>query len=320
MVRRLGILVFCLAIISTSVSGATWQDLVPEKVVFLVGIDFQKAFSSPYIKKMIDRSSAGESPEQKKATDAFSREIGFDPYKTVKMGFFFVGSFDEKNNKKGSNGALFFGSFDSKKILQSIQDDPQARKQTIVGKFQGLDYVKTAKYPSNLAVFLDAQTLAFGSEEVVTRILKMKKSKQGSLKSNSGFIAAAKSTAGNNAVWGVGFLSPFMKKHLRTNAQLAPLAALDELSFGFRFKTGLDFLLQGKIEKPDQMNSLLTTFNGLLATMKAVMGKTPGLGEVMKSLNVEGAGTKLKVSLKIDAGEMEKLGTQFQKTVGVAPR
>ncbi|MFZ2957106.1 MAG: hypothetical protein WA705_09470 [Candidatus Ozemobacteraceae bacterium] len=305
-------MLFVLALSASAFAGDL-MGLLPQDTAFIVNVNMGKMLTTDMVKKQVEDGLAKQSPEQKKSYDEFVSKTGLDPLKNIQeIMVYVVGKVDPKAEKP-EVGVLINGSFDVAKILKAVSEDPKAKEDTIVEKFEGFDAIRGKKEADGTAVFLDANTVVIGTAPALKAVVAVKNGKGPSLATNAAFANLLKKADIGASVFGVGLMPASLKEQAKANPQAAPLAAINALFFAFNYDNDLTFNFTGELDKKESLEGVMTSLNGFLAMVKMIAGQSPEAGEVLNMIKIEGAETTAKITLKVAKAKLDEIKKKIEE-------
>ncbi|MBF0499413.1 MAG: hypothetical protein HQM09_04735, partial [Candidatus Riflebacteria bacterium] len=237
---------FVLALSASAFAGDL-MSILPLDTAFIVNINMGKMLSTDVVKKQVEEGLAKQSPEQKKGYDEFIAKTGLDPLKNIQeIMVYVVGKIDPKADKPEA-GVLLNGTFDVAKIIKAVSEDPKAKEDVVVEKFEGFDSIRGKKEADGIAVFIDNSTAVVGTPGAIKSVIAVKNGKAQPIKANEAFSNVLKKADTGASVFGVGLIPASLKEQAKANAQAAALAAVNALFFSFNYDTDLTFNFTGEI-------------------------------------------------------------------------
>jgi len=318
MIKKLT-LVAVFIFVANFVAFAGVLDFIPEDTALVVNVNFGKLLATEAIKKQVEENMAKQTPDQKKAFDDFVAKTGIDPLKSLKEVIIFVSGKSDAKNDKPKGGVIVTGNFDVPKILKAIKEDPNASKDTIIDKFEGLDAVKGKKEQDSMGVFLDGSTALIGNNDVVKLVVDVKNGKAKGLSTNASFGNVLKKADVAASIWGVGLIPQALKDQAKANPQAAPLAAINALFFSFNYDPDLSFNFTGEVDKKENVDQVMTSLNGFLAMIKMMAAQSPEAAEVLNMIKVEAVDTAAKITLNVSKAKLDEIKKKIEEKMKNPP-
>ncbi|MGM0599772.1 MAG: hypothetical protein ACQETH_08145 [Candidatus Rifleibacteriota bacterium] len=302
------------AFTGSSVFSADLFQLIPQEADFVIQVNINKILSTPAAKKAL-MANLEKSPKQKKAFDEFVKNTGFNPMENLKrVVVFSSGKIDPKKPGQMA-GALFDGTFNSTKILESIKKDEKAAKEVNITKINGFDAVVPKDKKEGYGLFLDSSTAVVGAEPGVMAVKDVKLGEGKNVSAKKEFYQILKKIDKNATVSGAGLIPAQLKEKVKANPQAAPLAALDYFFFSFNHGENIEFIFNGEVDKKENVNTVMTSLNGFLAMLKMFAGQAPEAVEVLNMVKIGSEGKTVAINLNVPKAKLEEIKKKMEERV-----
>jgi hypothetical protein len=256
-----------------------------------------------------------KSPKQKKAFDEFVKNTGFNPMENLKrVVVFSSGEIDPKKPGQMA-GAIFDGTFNSQKILESIKKDEKAAKEVNITKINGFDAVVPKNKKEGYGLFLDSSTAVVGAEPGVMAVKDIKLGEGKNVSAKKEFYKILKKIDKNATVSGAGLIPAQLKEKVKANPQAAPLASLDYFFFSFNHGDNIEFIFNGEVDKKENVNTVMTSLNGFLAMLKMFAGQAPEAAEVLNMVKIASEGKTVAINLNVPKAKLEEIKKKMEERV-----
>jgi len=173
-----------------------------------------------------------------------------------------------------------------------------------------------AKTPM-FAAFLDATTIAAGSESGIKAVIDVFHKKADNLYKNAELVALLKKTNKSALVWSAFAFPPEMMKDVASkNPMASDLEGVKALSIYVDNKNkGLQIEIKGIGGDADKNKKLADTITGLKALGGLAGGEKPEFGELLNKIEVTSDAAQVKIFVDIPQALMAKLSETAQKQV-----
>jgi hypothetical protein len=302
------------AFTGSSVFSADLFQLIPQAADFVIQVNINKILSTPAAKKAL-MENLEKSPKQKKAFDEFVKNTGFNPMENLKrVVVFSSGEIDPKKPGQMA-GAIFDGTFNSQKILESIKKDEKAAKEVNITKINGFDAVVPKNKKEGYGLFLDSSTAVVGAEPGVMAVKDIKLGEGKNVSAKKEFYKILKKIDKNATVSGAGLIPAQLKEKVKANPQAAPLASLDYFFFSFNHGDNIEFIFNGEVDKKENVNTVMTSLNGFLAMLKMFAGQAPEAAEVLNMVKIASEGKTVAINLNVPKAKLEEIKKKMEERV-----
>jgi len=171
--------------------------------------------------------------------------------------------------------------------------------------------------PPMFAAFLDATTIAVGSEAGVKAVIDVFHKKADNLYKNAELAALIKKANKGALLWSTFAFPPEMMKDVASkNPMAADLEAVKALTIYVDFKNkGFQLEIKGIGGDADKNKKLAETLTGLKALGGLAGGEKPEVGELLNKIEVTSDAAQVKIYVNIPQDLMDKLSDTAQKQV-----
>jgi hypothetical protein len=171
--------------------------------------------------------------------------------------------------------------------------------------------------PPMYAAFLDATTIAAGSESGVKAVIDVFHKKAENLYMNVELAALIKKANKNALVWSAFAFPPDMMKDVASkNPMASDLEAVKALTIYVDNKNkGFQIEIKGIGGDADKNKKLAETIIGLKALGDLIGGEKPEVGELLNKIEVTSDAAQVKIFVDVPQALMEKLSETAQKQV-----
>ncbi len=300
------------AITGQALFAADMTKMIPEDTDFVLQINVAKILAMPEVQKQINDEFEKQA-EQKKTYEEIKAKSGFDPLKDL-TNIVLFSSGKVLDGKDAVGGALIEGKYDVEKIIKVIKDDENAKKDVDVTVVDGFNCIVPKNSKDGYGMFLDNQYVVVGSQSGVDAVKAVKMGKGKTVENNKAFLAILNKVDSKSTISGAGLLPQAFKEKCKQNPNAAAFANIDSFFFDFNNDKNMVFNLNAEVDKPENVNNVMTQVNGFVAMIKMFAGQAgPEISDAVNMLTASNTGTTIKLSLDIPAEKVAEIKAKLQE-------
>ena len=283
---------------SVVASASSLSSLVPANAYFVLNCDFAAVMAQPEVKAVLEHyfETSGQN-----FTDFYER-AGMNPTKAFKTVMLFL---DENNQP----GIVIQGTFDSADISKLIQIDEGLSASFSIGKIGGFQAVKNGLNENANMIFLDKNTMAFGSDKMLNTIATLARGKAKNIISNPHYSGLIEKVDSDSQLWGVIIPSPNWQK--RANMPVSGVEDMTSAFFSIDYGKDFIFIFTGMVEKKEQLPAFAEGMENILDAFKGWVASVPEVHELLRHAQVMNNQEKLaRIVLNVPAEQFKAMMTK----------
>jgi hypothetical protein len=279
--------------------------LIPRDSYLVINFDLPSITKQPELKALIDEKMK---TSQNDYSD-FYKKAGINPGKDIKNVTIFL-------LDKDKSGILVNGDFDVAKISKLVQTDADLSQTMQVSKICGLQAIINIKNDKANLVFVNKNTVAFGTEDVLQKVAKLQHGKAKGLLKNKKFSELMAKVDTNANLWGAVMAGTNWAERTKM-----PITGLEKMQSGF-FSVDYDkeFILvfTGLVGKTKELPGFVQGMQNFLDAFKGWTASVPEFTALLNKASIQDDRKNLaRIVLAVPAKEfkdsMNKLSDRLSK-------
>lgn len=255
-------------------SASALLPLVPADAYLVVNFDFASIAKQPELKGILDQhmQTAGQD------YSSFYKRAGIDPTRDIKNIMIYL-------DAKERPCIVVNGSFETKKLSAMIQSDKELAANFKIDTIAGLQAVKNNVNANGNMIFVDANTVAFGSEEALSQVAQLQSGKAKDIKTNKAFTHLLERVETDANLWGAVVSTPNWETS--KNIPVPGLQAMKTGFFSLNYDKEFTMNFTGLVGKKDELPAFIDAMTNFLDAFKGWVASVPEMTEILKSAKVE---------------------------------
>lgn len=250
--------------------------LVPGDAYLIVNFDFASIVSQPELKTLID-TQLNSNEQAKDYTDFYAR-AGIEPARDIKNVLVFLDS-------KERAGIIVSGSFDTAKISELVQSDKELAAKFELVTIAGMQTVKNAANANANMMFVNQNTVAFGSEEILAQVAALQAGKGKDISKNADFTGLMKKVDTSSQLWGAVVAAPNWQS--RVNVPVAGLESMKTAFFSVDYDKEFTMVFSGLVGDKKELPKFAEAMKNLLDAFKGWVASVPEMTELLKVAKIQ---------------------------------
>lgn len=300
-----------LAFVMPQAHASNLFKLVPQEADFVFLINVSRFMANESIKQAIDENLKSN-PEQSAGFFEFVEATGFNPLENLQQAVVFTSGQVDSDVSGQLAGVLFRGDFNREKIFEAMKNNEDAMRDVSLTKIDGFHAVVPNDPQQGYGIFIDDNTAVIGAQLGAMAVKDVKLEKRKSVVAREDFFAIIKRMNPNATLSGAGQVPDELKARVKENPQAAPLASVDHFFFSFDFGDNIRFIFNGKVDKEENTNQVLTSLNGFLAMLKMFAGQAPEAGEILNLVNISSDKDIVRISLNVPQKKLQEIREKME--------
>lgn len=308
MFKKFLLLVLCLLFIVPSSFAADIINFVPADATLVIRANLKQLTAIPEIKAQIDSLMSNEEYVNQ------IQEAGFDPLRDISSLVVCLPLDKIQNSSKAQTDVAIIaeGNFDSQKIIDSliasINNSDEVDKKVTVAIENGYNtiFLRNPNKVDIKMMFFDANTMAIGTIEGVSKVKEVILGQQKNIKTNPQFAASIAKVNTNAAFAAVAILPEDARQFIASNDNTKALSNIEILGLDFTKANDVTLSIIGDFKEKTDMKPV----EDCLKKFGESLGKDSSLAimkDIQKNYKVSVEGLSAKVSTTITQDSINKL-------------
>lgn len=267
--------VIALFVLSTFAAYASaLLPLVPTDAYLVVNFDFASIVNQPELKAVLEQQMKTSAQDYA----SFYTRAGIEPARDIKNVMIYL-------DAKERPCVIVNGEFATAKISELIQSEKDLSANFQIATIGGLQAVKNTANANANMMFVNANTVAFGSEEVLDIVATLQNGKAKNINTNKAFTHLMERVETNANLWGAVVATP----NWQTSKNI-PVSGLQSMKTGFfslNYDKEFTMNFTGLVEKKTELPAFIDAMTDLLDAFKGWTASVPEMTEILKSAKIE---------------------------------
>ncbi len=248
--------------------------LVPGDAYLVVNFDFAAIANQPEIKALVETQLNNQNDSY---TDFYKR-AGIEPARDIKNVTIFVDASER-------SGIIVDGSFDTGKISELVQSDTEMAGKFTIATIEGMQTVKNTANENANMMFVNKNTVAFGSEDVLKQVATLNAGKGANISANKEFAGMIEKVDTNSQVWGAVVAGPNWQANV--NVPVTGLESMKTAFFSVDYDKEFTMVFTALVGDKAEMPKFTAAMQNLLDAFKGWVASVPEMTEILKSAQIQ---------------------------------
>ncbi|HOI91983.1 MAG TPA: hypothetical protein PLK28_15890 [Candidatus Rifleibacterium sp.] len=248
--------------------------LVPGDAYLVVNFDFAALANQPEIKALVETQLNNQNDNYAD----FYKRAGIEPARDIKNVTIFV-------DGKERSGVIVNGSFDTAKISEMVQKDSELAGKFAIATIEGMQAVKNTANENANMMFVNQNTVAFGSEEVLKEVATLNAGKGSDISKNKEFIGMMEKVDATSQVWGAIVTAPNWQN--RVNVPVTGLENMKTAFFSLDYDKEFTMVFTALVGDNKELPKFTAAMQNLLDAFKGWVASVPEMAEILKDAQVQ---------------------------------
>ncbi|HNX77124.1 MAG TPA: hypothetical protein PLM07_03625 [Candidatus Rifleibacterium sp.] len=248
--------------------------LVPGDAYLVVNFDFAALANQPEIKALVETQLNNQNDNY---TDFYKR-AGIEPARDIKNVTIFIDAQERA-------GIIVDGAFDTAKISELVQSDTELAGKFAISTIEGMQAVKNASNENANMMFVNKNTVAFGSEDVLKQVAALNAGKGANIAANKEFSGMMSKVDADSQFWGAVVAGPNWQT--RMNVPVTGLEAMKTAFFSLDYDKEFTMVFTALIGDKAEMPKFTAAMQNLLDAFKGWVASVPEMGEILKTAQIQ---------------------------------
>lgn len=248
--------------------------LVPGDAYLVVNFDFAALASQPEIKALVET----QLNNQNENYADFYKRAGIEPARDIKNVTIFV-------DGKERSGVIVNGSFDTAKISELVQKDSELAGKFAIATIEGMQAVKNTANENANMMFVNQNTVAFGSEDVLKEVATLNAGKGSDIGKNKEFTGMMEKVDATSQVWGAIVTAPNWQN--RVNVPVTGLENMKTAFFSLDYDKEFTMVFTALVGDSKELPKFTAAMQNLLDAFKGWVASVPEMAEILKDAQVQ---------------------------------
>ncbi len=262
------------ALCTVSAFAGAMLPLIPGDAYLVVNFDFASLANQPEIKALVETQLNNQNDNY---TDFYKR-AGIEPARDIKNVTIFV----DANER---SGIIVNGTFDTAKISELVQSDAEMAGKFVLSTIEGMQTVKNTANDNANMMFVNKDTVAFGSEDVLKQVATLNAGKGNAISANKDFTGMMEKVDASSQVWGAVVASPNWQTRL--NVPVTGLENMKTAFFSVDYDKEFTMVFTALIGDKAEMPKFTAAMQNLLDAFKGWVASVPEMTELLKSAQIQ---------------------------------
>lgn len=262
------------ALCTVSAFAGAMLPLVPGDAYLVVNFDFAALANQPEIKALVET----QLNNQNETYTDFYKRAGIEPARDIKNVTIFVDAQERA-------GVIVDGAFDTAKISELVQSDAELAGKFAVSTIEGMQTVKNTANENASMMFVNKNTVAFGSEDILKQVAALNSGKVANLGDNKDFTGMMGKVDTSSQFWGAVVAGPNWQT--RVNVPVTGLENLKTAFFSVDYDKEFTMIFTALIGNKTEMPKFIAAMQNLLDAFKGWVASVPEMTELLKSAQIQ---------------------------------
>lgn len=248
--------------------------LVPGDAYLVVNFDFAALANQPEIKALVETQLNNQNDNY---TDFYKR-AGIEPARDIKNVTIFIDAQERA-------GIIVDGAFDTAKISELVQSDTELAGKFAISTIEGMQAVKNTSNENANMMFVNKNTVAFGSEDVLKQVATLNAGKGTNIAANKEFSGMMGKVDADSQFWGAVVAGPNWQT--RMNVPVTGLEAMKTAFFSLDYDKEFTMVFTALVGDKAEMPKFTAAMQNLLDAFKGWVASVPEMGEILKTAQIQ---------------------------------
>lgn len=262
------------ALCTVSAFAGAMLPLIPGDAYLVINFDFASLANQPEIKALVET----QLNNQNESYTDFYKRAGIEPARDIKNVTIFVDASER-------SGVIVNGNFDTAKISELVQSDTELAGKFVLSTIEGMQTVKNTANDNANMMFVNKDTVAFGSEDVLKQVATINAGKAGNISANKDFTGMMEKVDATSQVWGAVVASPNWQTRL--NVPVTGLENMKTAFFSVDYDKEFTMVFTALIGDKAEMPKFTAAMQNLLDAFKGWVASVPEMTELLKSAQIQ---------------------------------
>ncbi len=265
----IALMVFC----SLSAFAGALLPLVPADAYLVVNFDFASIVNQPELKAILDEHMNTRAGDY----SGFYTKAGIEPARDIKNVMIYL-------DAKERPCVVVNGTFATAEVSRLVQSDKELSANFQVAEIGGLQAVKNSANPNANMMFVNADTVAFGSEEVLTALATLQSGKARNIKDNKAFTHLMDRVDTKANLWGAVVATANWQSG---NVPVPGFQAMRTGFFSIDYNKEFTLNFTGLVGKKEELPAFVDAMVNFLDAFRGWTASVPEMTEILKNARVE---------------------------------